>query len=83
MHQTNFNKLIFGENNILAVETVGTEESVNAITIDDLKDFYNKNFSPSLAQFIVAGDIDQQRVEAALSGINTRWQAKEVTLPAG
>jgi len=74
-------KLIFGENNILAVETVGTEESVSIITIDDLKDFYDKNFSPSLAQFIVAGDIDQQRVEAALAGINTRWQAKEVTIP--
>ena len=75
------NKLIFGENNILAIETVGTEESVNAITIDDLKDFYDKNFSPSLAKFIVAGDIDQQRVEAALAGINTRWQPKEVAIP--
>lgn len=75
------NKLIFGENNILAVETVGTEESVSSITIDDLRDFYNKNFSSSLAKFIVAGDIDQQRVVAALSGINSRWQAKEVTLP--
>ena len=78
---TTLNKLVFGENNILAIETVGTEESVSSITIDDLKDFYNKNFSPSLAQFIVAGDIDKQRVEAALAGINTKWQAKEVALP--
>jgi zinc protease len=75
------NKLIFGENNILSVESAGTEESVNTITTYDLKDFYNKNFSPSLAQFIIAGDIDQQRVEVALAGINTRWQAKDVTIP--
>jgi zinc protease len=75
------NKLIFGENNILSVESAGTEESVNTITTYDLKDFYKKNFSPSLAQFIIAGDIDQQRVEAALAGINTRWQAKDVTIP--
>ena len=75
-------KLIFGENNILAVEAAGTEESVNALTTNDLKEFYNKNFSPSLAKFIIAGDIDQQRVEAALAGINTRWQAKDVTIPA-
>ncbi len=74
-------KLIFGENNILSVEAVGTEESVNTITTFDLKDFYKKNFSPSLAQFIIAGDIDQQRVEAALAGINTKWQAKDVTIP--
>ncbi len=75
------NKLIFGENNILAVEAAGTEESVNSITTYDLKKFYNKNFSPSLTKFIIAGDIDQQRVEAALAGINTRWQAKDVTIP--
>jgi len=75
------NKLIFGENSILAVETVGTEESVSAITINDMQDFYDRNFSPSLAKFIVAGDIDQQRVEAALAGINKRWQPKEVTIP--
>lgn len=78
---TELNKLIFGENSILAVENVGTEESVNSITIDDLKDFYNSNFSPSVARFIIAGDIDQQRVEAALAGINTKWQVKEVSIP--
>ncbi len=75
------NKLIFGDNNILAIETAGTEESVNTITTYDLKEFYDKNFSPSTTKFIIAGDIDQQRVEAALAGINTRWQAKDVTLP--
>jgi zinc protease len=78
---TTLNELIFGENNILAIESVGTEESVNSITIDDLKDFYNKNFSPSLAQFIVAGDIDQQRIEAALTGINSKWAAKDISIP--
>ncbi|MCX6327262.1 MAG: pitrilysin family protein [Bacteroidia bacterium] len=75
------NKYIFGENNILSVETVGTEASVAPLTIDDLKNFYEKNFSPSVAQFLIVGDIDQQRVEAALAGINTRWIAKEVLIP--
>jgi zinc protease len=75
------NKLIYGEDNILAIETVGTESSVNTITIDDLKNFYEKNFSPTLASFLIVGDIDQPRVEAALAGINTRWQPKEVVIP--
>ena len=79
---TTLNKLIFGDNNILAIETSGTESSVNSITIDDLKNFYEKNFSPSLAKFVVAGDIDQPRVETALASLNSRWQAKEVTLPS-
>jgi zinc protease len=75
------NKLIFGENNILAVETAGTEESVNSIKIDDLKNFYEKNFSPSLAQLLIVGDIDLSRTEAALAGISKRWQKKEVPMP--
>ena len=75
------NNLIFGENNLLAVETAGTEASVESITIDDLKNFYEKNFSPSVTQFLVVGDIDQQRVETALAGINERWQPKEVVIP--
>ena len=74
-------KLIFGENNILAIEPAGTEESVKSITLDDLKDFYNKYFSPTSTQFLVVGDIDQQRVESALAGINSKWQAKEVSIP--
>jgi zinc protease len=75
------NRLIFGENNILAIETAGTEESVNTITIEDLKNFYSKNFSPSVSRFIIAGDIDQQGVEAALSGINAKWQPEDVAMP--
>jgi zinc protease len=74
------NKLIFGDN-ILAIDASGTEESVAAITIDDLKDYYNKYFSPSIAKFLIVGDIDQPRVEAALANLNTKWAAKQVVLP--
>jgi zinc protease len=74
------NKLMFGDN-ILAIEASGTETSVSAITIDDLKEYYNKFFSPSIAKFLVVGDVDQARVEAALAGLNQKWQAKEVIIP--
>jgi len=59
----------------------GTEESVSALTMDDLKAFYGKNFSPSLTKIIIAGDVDLARAEKALSGLNTKWQPKEVTTP--
>ncbi len=75
------NKLIFGENNILAVETAGTEESVNSISIDDLKNFYEKSSSPAVASFIIVGNIDQPRVEAALAGINSKWQPEKLIIP--
>lgn len=73
-------KLMYGDN-ILATETAGTETSVAEITMDDLKEYYNKNLSPSVSRFIIAGDVDQARVETALASLNEKWQAKEVTLP--
>jgi zinc protease len=78
----NFGKLNLGSDNVLATDISGTVESVEAITMDDLKNFYEKNFSPSVADFLVVGDVDQERVAKALTGLNERWTAKEVTMPS-
>lgn len=74
------NKLIFGDN-ILATDAAGTEASVSAITIDDLKDYYNKYLSPSISKFLVVGDVDQARVKAALTGLNLKWKPVTVVIP--
>ena len=76
-----FNRLTLGADNIFAIDINGTVESVEAITIDDLKAFYEKNLSPSVANFHIVGDVDKARVEKALSGLNAGWMAREVTLP--
>ena len=75
-------KLILGTDNIYATDVNGTMESVGAITMDDLKAFYEKNFSPSVASFIVVGAVDQPRVEKALASLSSGWASKEVALPA-
>ncbi len=74
------NKLMYGDN-ILAIDASGTEPSVAAMTIDDLKDYYVKYVSPSIARFLVVGDVDQPKVEVALAGLNKKWLAKEVVVP--
>jgi zinc protease len=74
------NRLMFGDN-ILAVDASGTEASVEAITIDDLKDFYGRYFSPSVARLVIAGDIDRPGTESALKDLNMKWPAKKVSLP--
>jgi len=50
--------------------------------LDDLKAFYEKNISPSVTNFLIAGDVDQKRVEKALTGLNEKWMAKEVVMPS-
>ncbi len=74
------NKLIFGDN-ILAVDPTGTEASVSLITIDDLKEYYKNYFSPSISKFLIVGDIDKSKTEAALAGLNQKWNPKEVVIP--
>jgi zinc protease len=77
-----FGKLVLGADNIHSTDISGTVESVEAITMDDLKAYYEKNISPSVANFLIVGDVDQARVEKALTGLNEKWEAKEVAMPA-
>jgi zinc protease len=74
------NKLIFGDN-ILAIDLTGTETSVSALTIDDLKEFYNSYFSPSISRFLIVGDIDQSKAETALAGLSQKWSSRKVVIP--
>jgi len=77
-----FQKLVYGEDHIFSVGSSGTEESVAGITIDDLKAFYEQNISPSVASFHIAGKIDKDQVVSALSSINEKWSAREVSFPS-
>ncbi len=76
-----FNRLTLGTDNILAIDNSGTAESVEAITMDDLKAFYEKNLSPSVASFQIVGDVDKTRTEKALASLNEKWVAREVVMP--
>jgi len=75
------NKLILGTDNIFATDVAGTTESVKAMTMEQLREYYEKYISPSVARFLVVGAVDQPVVEKALASLNTRWAAKEVQLP--
>ena len=76
-----YSKLLYGEGHIFSYPTSGTEESVEAITIDDLKAYYAANFSPSVSKMHVVGKINKEAALNSMSGIAERWAAKEVTIP--
>ncbi|MFH1937661.1 MAG: pitrilysin family protein [Bacteroidota bacterium] len=77
-----FNKLLYGENHIFSVDRQGTIETIESITIDDLKAYYDANFSPSVTSFLIAGDITRDRVMKSLQDLAVKWPAKEVRFPA-
>ena len=76
-----FNGLVYGNEHIFSIDRRGTPETVEAITIDDLKDYYNTNFSPSVASFHVSGNIDKEKVMSSLANLEAKWEAKEVEFP--
>ncbi len=76
-----FDKLIYGEENILSKNVLGTPTSVKAITLYDLKTFYANYISPSVAKMQIVGAITKGEAIAALDGINNNWQSTEVVLP--
>jgi zinc protease len=76
-----FNRYVYGADHIFSIDRQGNETSVAAITLDDLKAFYELNFSPSVATFQIAGDIAQDKVMSSLKGLSKSWKAKEVKMP--
>ncbi|CAL2088454.1 pitrilysin family protein [Tenacibaculum sp. 190524A05c] len=77
-----YNTLLYGKDNIRSKNILGTITSVEAITIDDIKNYYNNYISPSVTTMHVVGDIDQSSIVSSLKEINDRWKAKEVTIPS-
>jgi zinc protease len=78
---TEFSKLIYGSGHILAQNSMGTEQSVASITIDDLKSYYEAYVSPTVADFHVAGDIAETAVRSSLATLDGQWTPKEVAIP--
>jgi zinc protease len=76
-----FNNKLFGEESILAAPVNGSIESIESITIEDLKQYYEANFSPALTSFHLVGSITQAQVKKSLAGIESGWESKEVLLP--
>ena len=76
-----FNRLIYGPDHILSANVLGTLESVESITIDDLRTYYDNHVSPSVASIHIAGAITPEAAIATLSGLGERWASRDVAFP--
>jgi zinc protease len=74
-----FNKLLYGTNHIFGYDTRGTKESIDKISINDLKAYYDANFSPTVTKILVAGNISEEEVMEALKPLALKWKSREVT----
>ncbi|WP_158965527.1 pitrilysin family protein [Paraglaciecola sp. L3A3] len=76
-----FNTLLFGHNNNFAHADNGTIDTVENITLDDVKAFYNKHYGPAHSQLIVVSNLESKQVKTTLSALDL-WQGQTSEMPA-
>ena len=69
--------LLFGKNNSLSYLNIGTEDSVAAITLDDVKEFYAANYSPTVGSIVAVSDQSQDALLDKL-GVFDEWSGADV-----
>lgn len=58
-----------------------TEESVNNISLDDVKSFYSENYIPNNAYLVIIGDFNPKKVQKSVKNLFSKWKkAKNVSL---
>ncbi len=55
-----------------------TEETVESITVDMCKDYYNTYFHPNIAYLAIVGDIEADDAEELVEKYFGKWQKKEI-----
>lgn len=75
-----FRTLLYGDH-ILARNPLGTPESIERITLDDLRDFHRRTLVPEVSAFHVAGAVERDEVLASLEGLQARWSGTAPTFP--
>ncbi len=77
-----YNKILYGKDHPMASPTKGTVASVENMDIQDMKDFYTADFSPSISRFHIVGDVTKEEALESLKPLQEKWKAKNVKIPS-
>ncbi len=75
-----FTRLIYGDENILSKNISGTEQSVASITMDDLKNYYAKTFSPKYSNITIVGSISEKVAVNVFKSLENKWKNFDVAI---
>jgi zinc protease len=75
-----FYRLLYGKDNIFGTNPAGTVGSADKITLDDLKSYYEKNFSPTVTKINIVGNVTKEQALEALKTLEGDWKAKDVKM---
>ena len=76
-----FQRIVYGDDHILANPTLGTPEVVESLTVDDLRRYYEANYAPNVAHLTVAGDVSREEAIELFRPLGETWARKNVDFP--
>ncbi|MGB3948181.1 MAG: pitrilysin family protein [Bacteroidia bacterium] len=68
-----FAKVLYSNNNIMSLPSLGTAKSVGSITLEQVKSYYSNNILPSVTSVVVVGDISKDEIVPKLQFIRN-WK---------
>ncbi len=70
-------KLIYGKDHIMSVPSMGTKETVSALTVEDIKKYYLENLSPGISSLVIVSDVSQETITPKINFLKT-WKGPKV-----
>lgn len=75
-----YDRLLYGDEHILSVPGTGIEETVERITVEDVRAFYEQYYTPELAEVVVVGDVEESEIIGKLDFLKT-WEQTGAEMP--
>ena len=73
-------KINYGPNNILGMSEDGTESTINNITQEDVKNYYNNYITSQGTKVVIVGDVQQEEILPKLAFLN-KLPNKKIDIP--
>ncbi len=74
-----FSRMVFGADNIMGYPRIGIQSTVSKMTIEDVKAYYQKYFSPNISRLITVTDLPSAKFESKLDFLRN-WKSTNVVL---
>lgn len=71
-----FDKLLYGDH-VYGNEIKGNNASIEKLTVDDVKSFYNTNYKPNQAAISIVGDFSTKEMKSKLTVLFSSWKKSE------
>lgn len=70
------NAMVYGKDHPYGEVT--TEETINNIAVEDIKDYYETFFKPNIAYLAIVGDMDKEEAEKVVNQYFAKWESGDV-----